>query len=470
MKQTPSRGSWLLLDPPSGEGYARRGSLREKTDALRTPFPNIDLILLSGAVSEAGYQPVFIDAQIRRWTWRRLFLECRKIQVCGVTMLLSSNRADEELSQVRQLHEVLGSVPIYVISTIYMVLDANRSRTMLEQHGWLRGIVLNTAENNFGEVIVSDDVAPSNVVVRRGCEIVAPLVSVTYGEDLRIPRPVHAIFKNPRYFFPQSKRTPVTCVQLSFGCPYTCEFCLDNALYRKMRYRNVDDVIEELVEIDGLGFREAYFKDLTFGLHKRITTEFLDKLAARRLRLRWLCTTRLDVATPRLLELMKKAGCYGIEFGLESGLRHRRAANGKPIDDSAVRTVFGNCRSRGIETTAFIMIGFEDEKEEEIRHTMRFVESLQPDYASYNVVNALPGTPLERRAREEGFLRDADSDHTFTSTNIKHKYLTPERLEALRSEAVKSFYRRPSTAAMRLLRLRSFFEFRKLVRLSRVAL
>jgi hypothetical protein len=67
-------------------------------------------------------------------------------------------------------------------------------------------------------------------------------------------------------------------VQWAFGCPFRCEFCIDNQLYKKMLYRDVNDVIEELVEIDRLGFREVYFKDLTFGLHRGLAEEFLAKL------------------------------------------------------------------------------------------------------------------------------------------------------------------------------------------------
>ena len=100
----------------------------------------------------------------------------------------------------------------------------------------------------------------------------------------------------------------------------------------------------------------------------------------------------------------------------------------------------------------------------------RFIESLKPDYVSYNVLNALPGTPLEQRARAEGFLQEQTNDHSFATSNLRHKYLTPVQLEALRVEAVRSFYRRPRTTITRLLRLRSVFELRKLVRLSRAAL
>ena len=459
---------WLLLDPPSIEEFARRG-LREKSHAVPAPFPSIDLVLLSGAVNESGYRPVYLDAQLRGWTWQRLYQEAPAIGGKGILSLLSSARMNEELEKLGTLKQIMGGVPIYVIASISSALDPQSCRAVLSDHPWLNGIVLNTAENNFGKFIASPDVEPHNIAVRIGNEIRTPTVKVSAGEDLRIPRPVHAIFKDRRYFFPQSKRAPVTCVQMSFGCPYRCEFCLDNALYPKMRCRNVDDVVEEMAEIDRLGFREVYFKDLTFGLNKRVSTEFLEKLASRRLRVRWQCTTRVDCATRRLLQLMKNAGCFSVEFGVESGSRHRRAANGKTVSDEQIRTTFEDCRRLGIESTAFVMMGFEDETEAEIRNTMRFVESLRPNYVSYNIVTALPGTPLETRARKEGFLRDGPADASFANSNIKYKYLKPEQLYALHAEAIRSFYCRPSTALTRLLRLRSVFELRKLIRLARFA-
>lgn len=457
---------WLLLDPPSTEGFARRG-LREKSLAVPAPFPSIDLILLSGAVGESGYRPVYLDAQIRQWTWQRLYQEAPAIGAKGILSLLSSGHMNEELHRLGTLKQIMGGVPIYVVASIPLAKDPQSCRAVLSGHPWLNGIVTNTAENNFGKFIASPDVEPHNIAVRLGDEIRTPAVKVSKGEDLRTPRPVHAIFKDRRYFFPQTKRAPVTCVQMCFGCPYQCEFCLDNALYPQMRCRNVDDVVEEMAEIDQLGFREVYFKDLTFGLNKRVSTEFLEKLASRRLRLRWQCTTRVDCATRGLLKLMKKAGCFSIEFGVESGLRHRRAANGKTISDEQIRTTFEDCRRLGIETTAFVMMGFEDETETEIRTTIRFIESLRPNYVSYNIVTALPGTPLETRARKEGFLLAGPADVSFANSNIKHKYLTPEQLRALHAEAIRSFYCRPSTALMRLLRLRSVFELRKLLRLAR---
>ncbi len=269
------RDTWLLLDPPSASGYARRGSLREKDNAPDAPFPSIDLILLSGAVREAGFSPAFVDAQIRGWTWERVCEEAHRIDAKGVVSLLSSSRIDEELSALRALKQSLSGGPAYAVASVYLALNPQRCGSVLEAHPWLDGLILNTAENNFANVISRSEAEPHNLVVRKDGGIVTPQMRVNYGEGLRIPRPQHSIFKDSRYSLPQTKRVPVTCVQMSFGCPFTCEFCLDNALYRKMLYRDTDDVVEELAEVDRLGFREVYFKDLTFGLNKRVTTDFL---------------------------------------------------------------------------------------------------------------------------------------------------------------------------------------------------
>lgn len=460
---------FLLLDPPSASDFCRRASLREKDSAHDSHFPSIDLILLSGAVREAGFLPIYIDAQLDNLTWAEVVRRGRGEQVAGVISLISSSQVEQELEQLRDLKYSLGGVPCYAVGTIVLLKDKSRLARLLKDNPWLDGMVLNTAENNLCEVLRGGEVEPFNIVRHDPSRLAIPEPQVRYGQELRIPQPEHRIFQDSRYCFPQSKRGPVTCVQWSFGCPFRCEFCIDNQLYQKMLYRNVDDVIEELVEIDRLGFREVYFKDLTFALHRGLAEEFLAKLARRNLRLRWLCTTRVDVATREMLELMKRAGCYGIEFGVEHAVEAKRRMLDKKITDVRIREVFADCRQLGIETTAFIMLAFEDDTEESVRGTIRFARSLRPKYVSFNVVNALAGTPYEERARREGFLREG-SDLRFAAGNIKHLYLSPAQVERLRRSAMRSFYLSPRVLLERLLDVRSFFELRKLFRLGMSAM
>lgn len=482
---------FILLDPPSAGTFCRRAALREKDCARAAAFPSIDLILLSGCVREAGYNVVYMDAQLDRLSWDDVTKRLRELRPAGILSLTSTSRLDEELTCLGQLKSELGNVPVYTIATILLQKQKDGVRSVMARHPWLDGMVLNVAEHNFGDIIRagSAKVAPFNMALRAdpasgqqirrvsgsdinlmksdAPDLVIPEVQVRYGDSLRIPHPQHAIFRDSRYSFPQSRRGPVTCAQFSFGCPFTCEFCIDNQQYRKMLYRDVDDMVAEMVEIDRCGFREVYFKDLTFGLNFALTAEFLRKLIERKLKLRWLCTTRIDVARPELLDLMRRAGCYGIEFGVEHHKESTRLRVDKRVSEERIRSVFANCRSLGIETTAFIMLAFEDDTEQDVRDTIRFTRALNADYVSFNVVNALPGTEYAERARREGFLHEASADFSFAISNIKHRHLTPEQISRLYKEAVRSTYLRPSVILRRLFKLQSWHELRKLVRLGR---
>ena len=314
---------FLLLDPPSIAHFCRRGSLREKETAHGAVFPSIDLILLSGAIREAGYQPLRLDAQLdgpdlaaghrpapRTGSRGDRLVGLQLAGRAGTGRTAQTEGRGRPCSLVRrgQHPHSTGSIP--------RAATDDRPSVAGRHHPQYRRAQLRChhrcATRSGRRAVQRRHTGP-------GRARASPRYACVYGDGLRIPRPEHAVFKDRRYAFPQSKRGPVTCVQFSFGCPFTCEFCLDNQLYRKVLHREVDDMVEELVALDHAGFREVYFQDLTFGLNKRIATEFLDKLIARRLRLRWLCTTRVDVATPDFLQRMRRAGCYGIEFGVEHG-------------------------------------------------------------------------------------------------------------------------------------------------------
>lgn len=139
------------------------------------------------------------------------------------------------------------------------------------------------------------------------------------------------------------------CAMVSRGCPYDCTFCEETCskkLYRGRYFRRkrVDTVLRELVAgKDRYRYREVIFKDSYLSGSKPWLREFAGRYGAEiGVPFKCFCTVSgFDEETARLL---KDAGCYSIEFGLQTwNDRIRRdVLNRRETSDDAFRA-FEHC-------------------------------------------------------------------------------------------------------------------------------
>src|SRR5690242_21792775 len=61
------------------------------------------------------------------------------------------------------------------------------------------------------------------------------------------------------------------------------------------------------------------FVDDLFLASRTRVTEFCERLLASKTKITWTCTARVDTVKPQVLDIMRKAGCWEISFGLETG-------------------------------------------------------------------------------------------------------------------------------------------------------
>ena len=81
--------------------------------------------------------------------------------------------------------------------------------------------------------------------------------------------------------------------------------------------RRVYEIIKHLQ--DNYGIKHILFVDDLFTASKKRTTELCELIIDNGMDITWSCASRVDVVKPETLALMKKAGCWEISFGLESG-------------------------------------------------------------------------------------------------------------------------------------------------------
>jgi len=265
-----------------------------------------------------------------------------------------------------------------------------------------------------------------------------------------LPIPNRALLDNRAYRFPGIDG-PITTVKSSRGCPLDCSFCgYTLAQGLRFRFRSPEHVLAELEDLyHRHGLRHVVFRDPIFTTRKDRVHQICDGILARGMgELEWQCETAVKTLDRPLLEKMAAAGCRHISLGVESGnaeIQKRHCGN-KLSDLVKAHEVFRACRSVGIETRAFCMIGFPEETPAMADETIALVDSLDPDQVQFCAVTAYPGTPLYQ------MLRGTREFDYATMTGFQalegNEFMTAAEIEAKIREAYRRFYRRPK----RLLR------------------
>ncbi|MFQ5904684.1 MAG: B12-binding domain-containing radical SAM protein, partial [Candidatus Binatia bacterium] len=232
----------------------------------------------------------------------------------------------------------------------------------------------------------------------------------------------------------------------SRGCPYKCNFCSSAGIWsRKVRYRSVESMIEEIRLVkERYGTKQFSFWDDVFTINKERTRKFCEALIKERLNVYWSCTCRFDNVNEEIIVLMKEAGCNNMEFGVESGSERILKYIKKGVDKDKMRQVAHLLNKHGVYWSAFFIIGFPTEPEEEIWGTVRFMKELKPQWATFGIFTPYPGTELFDIAVEKGLMARSPDWSRFGHQSPHNRFsdqIKPERFELLVSLVSRAFDR-----------------------------
>lgn len=296
-------------------------------------------------------------------------------------------------------------------------------------------------------------------------------------EDLdTLPMPAWELFAPARYASSHllSRRSPAGWIETSRGCPFSCVYCSKQSFGQGFRAKSPARVVEEMARMLRLGFREVHIADDCFTADAERAAAICEQILSRGLRLPWapVIGVRVDTLSAPLLRLMRRAGCYRVYMGIESGSERLLDAVHKGITLDDVRRAVSHCRAAGLETFGFFMIALPGETEQTMAQTRDFAVELGLDMAKISVTIPLPGTPLFQELERDGRLlsrRWSDYRYHHPPSGIyRHDTLQWDAVERNLRAFYRAFYFRPGFAARRLARaLRSgtlLADFQALVR------
>jgi radical SAM superfamily enzyme YgiQ (UPF0313 family) len=277
-------------------------------------------------------------------------------------------------------------------------------------------------------------IIPNLWIKRDGTIIKNPLRPLLDNLD-RLPFPDRNIFDYQNLYSEREGRGSFTVAR---GCPYNCTYCC-NHLIRKIykskgkpvRFRSVDNVIAEIKEVvEHYQFiKTLIFDDDILFLKREWAEEFAEKYS-QEIKLPFICNARANLTDKAMVYLLKRAGCYHVKFGLESGNEYicNEILN-RQLSNEDVKKAFALCKKAGLISESFNMVGIPCETPSAILDTVKLNATIAVDKMQVSIYQPYKGTRLADLCKEQSFLvsRDLESDF-FSPSILKLNTISPSQV------------------------------------------
>ncbi len=315
--------------------------------------------------------------------------------------------------------------------------------------------VVGEGERSYPELIVrlADGGEPRPVagLVHRtddGGVRVNPRAPYLDGDELdRLPPPAWDLLPEfPLRFQPNVfnyRHTPVASLVTSRGCPFSCTFCDRSTSGRRGRFHGVDYVVALCRRLAGQGVRHILFYDDLFTVSRRRVVELCERFLAEGFGFSWSCNSHPNLLDAETLALMRRAGCWQIAYGVESGSQRVLDVVKHEVKLPRMLDTLRLTRAAGIRVKGLLMMAHPTEDETSLRETVEFLRHAPLDLAQVTKFTPFPGTPSYPTIRSHGhFEEDWERMNAMDWVFVPHG-LTPETLERWFRRAYKTFYSRP---------------------------
>jgi anaerobic magnesium-protoporphyrin IX monomethyl ester cyclase len=261
-----------------------------------------------------------------------------------------------------------------------------------------------------------------------------------------LPMPLHELLPLQKYRMPFIKGL-FTFIVTSRGCPAGCLFCIKHVTYQNnVRLRSPEKILEELWLLKKLGVNNIHMYADLFTVSRQQVMALCKLIIDSGLSIRWMCNSRVDFVDPEMLQLMSKAGCWLISWGIESGNPQILKNIHKGIKLERAKEALLWSKKAGIANWGYFIIGLPGETEATIQDTIRFSKSLPLDIALFHIAAPYPGTPLFFLALKNGWFRpgtrweQVDMDK---ETVLDYPGLSAERIQYWQKRAFREWAFRP---------------------------
>lgn len=434
----------FLINPPTGL-YIReercQGPVEEHvSSSIRPP---IDLMYYAAALEKRGLSCYIKDYPIKKNSnWKIFERDLKKYDPDILLISITSMTLADDIKSLEIAKRINPSILTVVKGAHTNIYD----RQILERYGVIDIILRGEAELTIGEIGQGKNLGNILGITYRKNGKVIRNPDRPFTEDLdSIPFPARHLVNNNNYLRPDTNE-PQTTIQTNRGCPMSCIFCLAQVVAgNKVRSRSPKNIVDEIEEcVNKFNIKNFFFKADTFTWDKKWVIEVCKEIINRKLQIKWVSTTRVDKIDEERLSWMKKAGCWLLAFGIESGNKEILNKIKKQATLEQAKSTIKLCKKMKIKTLSHTLVGFPWDNKNTIHETIKFLKETNGDFFEVRLCIPFPGTELERIEKELGLLPPKIiNDYDYFGYVPKTLYLDEKKVLSLRKKAILTLLFRP---------------------------
>ncbi|MFA5797278.1 MAG: radical SAM protein [Candidatus Woesearchaeota archaeon] len=404
----------LLLSPPSETGYSH----------LVAP---IGLCYLSANLKKYGFDSKVWDfAGMNEEKIKSILLE-EKPDIVGIPCLTIERGMSYKLAKlVKTLfpeciiifggqHASLFPEQMFILAPIDYVVLYEGDHTLVE-------LVRAITENEDITII-------KGIAYRQGHKITLTLRRQLEQDIDSFPVPDYSNITFSNYISPAFNGDFIP-IMSSRGCPYGCAFCSSSPYWEKrFRARSAENVLKEIrYYVKKYHTYNIFFYDDNFIIDKKRLIKICKGIIKMHKKIRFSIAASVRIIDDERVYWLKKAGCIGIGFGMESGSNIILKNIDKPQTKEEIRRAYMLVKNYHIDVGGSLIVGSPGETKETIKETADLLNEILPEKLSYGgIMWILPGTKIYDLAKQKKLVNDS----IWLKTNEEIYYTAEHTLKEL---------------------------------------
>ena len=455
----------ILINPPvSFDCFYGEWDLSD----VKSSSPPIGILSLASTIRKYGYDVKVLDAHAEGLTIDDIVKEVDSFQphVIGLTAMTVMISASAKIAEAIKKHNPLITT---IIGGVHVTAEPIETLKRYPQFDYA---VVGEGEIVFTEFLektrkqaeISDI---KSLVWRSGCDIDVNQRRAFFKSLDEFPPPafdlVPRLFDHYRLSVFGTKKFRSVGLVTSRGCSGKCTFCDLGVVGRGFRYHTAGYLIKLMKDLyTNYGVSDfLFYDDLFVGSRPRLK-EICETIINEKLPFTWSCCARADFLHPDMMELMKKAGCWMIEVGIESGCQRIIDSMRKNVTKERIAECVNSIGKAGMVSKGNFIFGNPGETHDSIMESINFACGLGLNYAQHTFLQPLPGSELYETASKYGtFDPSWDRFNTFSINFIPYGF-TRDNLIMYSKIFWRKFYLRPHIMWHEIRKLHTFEDIKRL--------